>query len=230
MPSPVRKHLPNLITVARLALAVVFFVILADYRLGEPSANRRLNIAVILFILAITTDAIDGYLARKWKVISVFGRVMDPLCDKILVIGALVFMAGPQFSYLAAVTGSAASKAVAATGGGDITRLRIATGVYSWMVVLVIFRELLITGLRSLAEQQGIDFSSNWFGKSKLILQSTVIPIVLVLVANVDLQNTNSPWPTVRDILVYALVIVTVGSGVPYVLKAVKHFRSMRDT
>lgn len=167
------------------------------------------NIAIVLFILAAITDALDGHLARKWHVESVFGRIMDPVCDKVLIIGAFIYLAGPRFLM----------PAVSAEGSA----FAMASGVYSWMVVVVIFRELLITGMRSVAEAQGINFSANWWGKGKMILQTIAIPIVILIAANFDpAKEEFFIARVIRDVLIWLTLLLTVGSGVPYIIDCAK--------
>lgn len=211
MPPSVRQRLPNMLTMARLVLAVAFFILLQWYHYPATSP-WLLNVAVIVFIIAAITDALDGYLARKWDVVSPFGRVMDPVCDKVLVLGALIFLAGPNF--IAVDPGSVAGET---TDAG--IRTTMLSGIYPWMVVVIVARELLVTSIRGLMESSGIEFGAKAIGKYKMILQSVVVPVVLLLVANADpLQHTWSRM--IRDSLVYVTVIVTVLSGVPYVTAA----------
>ncbi len=211
MASEWKRGLPNLLTLARLALALAFFILLSLYRY-PATQGWALDAAIACFLLGVVTDAIDGHLARRWNATSVFGRVMDPLCDKILVIGALVMLAGPAFAWF------------------DLAdplrpqRVQV-SGIEPWMVLLVLLRELLVTGLRSLAESQGIGFSASWSGKLKMILQSAVVPIVLLLVGHFDpLEHGWSAW--LRDALVWTMVAATVISGAPYVLRAAPLMRT----
>ncbi|MEM1210821.1 MAG: CDP-alcohol phosphatidyltransferase family protein [Planctomycetota bacterium] len=213
-----RKQVPNALTVLRLVLAGAFFLILNQYRYGEPQPQLPwlwLLIAVVLFILAAVTDALDGHLARKWQAESTFGRIMDPFCDKVLVIGALIYLAGPRFVDPDAVAAG--------------SFFNMASGVYPWMVVVVLARELLVTGIRGELEGAGVKFGANVFGKLKMILQSVVVPIVLVIVA-IDPARDGWGWLAwVRDALVYATVAVTVLSGWPYLSSAVRLMRSPAD-
>ena len=166
---------------------------------------------MLLFIAAALTDALDGYYARKWQAESKFGRIMDPFCDKVLVIGAFVFLAGPGF----------------AAGSGEQ-----ASGIYPWMAVLVIARELLVTGIRGEMEGSGHQFGANLWGKLKMVLQSVAVPAVLLIVLIQDhRQDAALAWlGPVRDVLVYATVLATVLSGLPYVTGAVRIVRQGRDT
>ena len=194
----------------RLVLAAVFFVLLNCYRYGAESPTWLIPVAIVIFILAAITDSLDGYLARRWNVESKFGRIMDPFCDKVLVIGAFVYLAGPRFVIPGAIVEP------------DISFLSMASGVYPWMVAVILSRELLVTAIRGELESEGVKFGANVFGKLKMILQSIVIPVVLLIVW---LDPRTDPWQWtawVRDILVYLTVIVTVISGLPYITGAAR--------
>ncbi|MHC5113393.1 MAG: CDP-alcohol phosphatidyltransferase family protein [Planctomycetota bacterium] len=201
MPSLVRRQLPNTLTVLRLVFAAAFFTALNAYRYPE---THRLwaNVAIVLFIVAAITDALDGYYARKWNVISTFGRIMDPFCDKVLVLGAFIYLAGPRFVVPAWVN-----------EGSFFT---MATGVYPWMVVVILARELLVTGVRGVVESAGVKFPSKWSGKAKMILQSITVPCILMVAVNFrPADNAWAMWTC--HVLVYATLLVTVWSGLPYV-------------
>ncbi|MEM7626804.1 MAG: CDP-alcohol phosphatidyltransferase family protein [Planctomycetota bacterium] len=209
-----RKNIPNQLTMLRLVFAAAFFGVLQLYRYqAEPaSPGWVLPVATALFILAAITDALDGYLARRWDVVSKFGRIMDPFCDKILVLGAVIYLGSPRFLDHAAVA--------------EGSYRTMVSGVYPWMVVLVLARELLVTGIRGEVEKAGIAFGANWVGKLKMILQSVVVPVVLVIVM-IDPAREGWGWlGWVRDVLVYATVIATVLSGLPYITGAMKAFRA----
>src|SRR5437867_12578728 len=91
------RNLPNALTVLRLILAGAFFAALNAFRYPDQHAGWG-NAAIVLFVAAVTTDAFDGYLARKWHVESIFGRIMDPFCDKVLILGAFIYLTGPRFT------------------------------------------------------------------------------------------------------------------------------------
>ena len=203
MSDAVRRALPNGLTILRLVLAAAFFATLNAYRYPDHNTVWA-NVAVGLFILAAITDALDGYLARKWEVTSIFGRIMDPFCDKVLVLGAFVYLAGPRFVVREWVQEPEAF-------------FTMATGVYPWMVAVLLARELLVTGFRGEAESQGVSFAATWSGKWKMILQSVTIPVVIFLVVNFETGREESVWARwTCYVLVYATVVVTIWSGVPY--------------
>ena len=90
------------------------------------------------------------------------------------------------------------------------------TGVYPWMVVVILTRELLVTGVRGVMESMGVSFGSKWSGKAKMILQSIVIPTTLfVVIVFKPHENRWALW--ICSVLMYATLIVTVWSGLPYV-------------
>src|SRR5580658_10206138 len=95
------RHVPNALTASRLVLAGVFFAMLSYYQNQSTVALHGdvvwLNIALAIYLLALVTDFLDGYLARKWKVEGTFGRVVDPFVDKVLVLGSFIFFAGKNF-------------------------------------------------------------------------------------------------------------------------------------
>lgn len=212
MPDALRRQLPNLLTILRLFLAGGFFALLNAYRYPNHNAWCA-YLSIALFILAALTDVLDGHLARKWHVESVFGRIMDPFCDKVLIIGAFVYLAGPRFVVPQWVN------------NGDF--FTMATGVYPWMVVVILARELLVTSIRGEVEAGGHSFGAKLPGKLKMILQSAVVPIVIFLA--VSFKTDQTPWAKwTCYVLVYATVIVTVWSGIPYITGArrVLHGRS----
>ena len=123
-------NVPNQLTAARFILAIVVFVLIP---------LQIYLAALIVFLIAASTDWIDGYYARKYGQVTKFGRMFDPFVDKIIICGTFIFLAGEQDS-----------------------------GIAAWMAVVVVGRELLVTALRSSIEQSGGDFSASFAGKLKL--------------------------------------------------------------
>jgi CDP-diacylglycerol--glycerol-3-phosphate 3-phosphatidyltransferase len=181
-------NVPNTITVGRLVLAILFFGTLSVYRAGLGT-SWILYLALALFLVAALTDWVDGYIARRLGMVTAFGRVADPLVDKILILGAFIY-----FLSLAHLT-----------------------HVQAWMVVVILARELLVTGIRSLAESKGIQFSALYFGKAKMWVQSITAIWILVYLAH--FQEASWAVPITR-IAVYVTVAVTAASLIPYVRKA----------
>ncbi len=191
-------NLPNQITLARLVLAVLFFVLLAQYSQRDPQA-WLLDVAGGLFVLAALTDILDGYLARKWNQITTLGRVLDPFVDKLLVCGAFVLLAGPRFV--------------------DHQQQSV-TGVEPWMVVIILGRELLVTGLRGFSESIGRDFSANIYGKAKMWVQSITAGTILFVVAHRETTFSAPFFGWLKTGLIWLTVIVTTLSMTGYLLNA----------
>jgi CDP-diacylglycerol--glycerol-3-phosphate 3-phosphatidyltransferase len=146
-PAPIDRrslNLPNMITLSRLLLAFILF--------GLISYEGFWITAAVLFAVAATTDAIDGWIARKYGQVTTLGRILDPFVDKIIVCGSFIFLLQrPEQS-----------------------------GVNAWMVTAVVGREMFVTGLRSFLEQAGKDFSAVWIGKIKMALQCVAVTVALL--------------------------------------------------
>jgi CDP-diacylglycerol--glycerol-3-phosphate 3-phosphatidyltransferase len=161
--------LPNVLTVLRILLVPVLVAALLS---EGPSGDL---LAAIVFALASLTDALDGWIARRRKSESTFGKLMDPLADKLLVTSALVSLVA-------------------------LDRLS------AWVAMVIIARELAVTGLRQLAIEQGHVIGASVWGKLKTAAQ---VVMVMCLIA-VD----GSPlWV---DLVVYVTVVITVLSGADY--------------
>lgn len=169
--------------------------------LDDGGRNPTLMLAAALFILAALTDALDGFLARRWNVVSRFGRIMDPFADKVLVLGAFIVLASPAFA-------------------SPLLPDRQMSGVDAWMVVLILGRELLVTSIRAVFEGEGIDFSAGLSGKIKMVLQAIAVPLILIVLAEgVPSPGSRRQW--IIDITVWSTIIITVISGIPYVSRAI---------
>lgn len=229
----------------RVVLAAVFFAVLSRWSIvnspimhgaardgGNAWANLdwTLIAAAGIFILAAVTDALDGYLARRWKVVSVFGRIMDPFADKLLVIGAFVFLAGPGFTYAVMVPARSADLISAGREQAMEIWYWSVSGVQPWMVALILGRELLVTSIRGVFEGRGVSFAASWSGKMKMILQCVCVPGVLLLLnvpPPVDGAATNWAWRAIQ-VLVGLTVLVTAWSGLPYIMRAIAEVRASK--
>lgn len=212
-----RRVLPNALTIFRVVLAGAFFVLLSRWSGVGVSEGRRppssgaevtLLVSAVLFVVAALTDALDGWLSRRWNVTSVFGRVMDPFADKVLIIGAFIYLAGPAF------------RSPLHTGGF----LQV-SGVAPWMVVVILARELLVTSIRGVVEGRGGNFQANAAGKIKMIVQAAAVPTVLAAMSIFD-TSPQSAGRALIDGVVWIAVAVSALSGVPYVVRGI---RALRD-
>lgn len=213
-----RQRVPNALTLLRVAIAVAFFVALARLdatALSDSGPRWGPIVAAALFAIAALTDALDGWLARRWGAITAFGRVVDPAADKLLILGAFALLSAPA---LAIAPGS-----VDATVGESIQL----SGVQAWMVVVLIARELLSTSIRAVAEGAGVAFAANWWGKTKMIAQSLCAPLALLALGLAPRTALVHGWARgMIDIAVWVMVLVTVGSAWPYLRAVARTFAS----
>jgi CDP-diacylglycerol--glycerol-3-phosphate 3-phosphatidyltransferase len=211
------RHVPNLLTASRLLLAIVFFAMLAYYQYEGSGDPWFLNTAFIIYAIALFTDFLDGFLARRWHVEGQFGRIVDPFVDKILVLGSFAFFAGKNFIIpdptLPAGTHSMVVKTI--------------TGVAPFMVVILLARELLVTSLRGLAESAGQKFGADLGGKLKMVFQSATILVILVYVNYLPRLGSAEPgFRLFRDFCVWGTVIITILSSFSYISRATSIYRS----
>jgi len=182
-------NLPNIITLSRLLLAVFLFWLI--------DAGAHPLWALIVFAMAAGTDAIDGYIARRYGIVTKIGRILDPFADKVIIGGAFMFLA-----------------------------VRPDSGVNAWMVITVIGREMFVTSLRSVLEQEGKDFSAIWSGKIKMIVQCAAVAASLLYLGYARGTEAEVTWAIFRDVILWLSVAVTLYSGYEYVVRAVKMFRA----
>ena len=198
-PDDLRASIPNALTVGRLFLAAGFITALSGFRADEDQ-GWILPLSAGLFIVAAITDALDGFLARRWNAISTFGRVMDPLADKILVLGAFILLAGPGFHSIT---------------DGQVT------GVAPWMVVVILTREMLATSIRGVVESTGEPMPALRSGKAKMILQAICVPAILLLIWGAGAESGSWSHGVIR-VLVWATLIVTIISGWRYLMATIR--------
>lgn len=195
MPSAGRKpiwNLPNILTLLRIALIPVLAVFLLS-----PSQKAAFWAAAV-FAVASITDWLDGYLARRMEIVTTFGKFLDPIADKMIVMAALVMIL--PFNRVPA-----------------------------WMVLVILGREIIITGLRGLASTEGIIIPASQLGKYKTIFQ---IVAILGLLLHYDYHwffSVNHPYLYVNmhNIGIFYLwiaIVLTIWSGVDYLWKFVRVF------
>ncbi len=188
------KQIPNILTFGRVVLTVLFLVMLLY--LPSVSADRTLfiDIALTIFVIAGLTDIIDGPIARKLNVASKFGRMLDPLADKVLVCGAFICFA---IIGLPELLFDWSAKTL------DLVRWSVA--------VVLIAREGYVTILRHVMETRGVDFRAVASGKIKMLIQSFAVGTVLVKAAHVR----NAAWAYYFTVITFAvMLILTVVSGI----------------
>lgn len=171
-------NLPNKLTVARM-IAVPFFIVLYlyDFKIA----------AFVLFIAASFTDMLDGKIARKHNLVTNFGKIMDPLADKILVYSAFCLMVQSGL-------------------------------VPAWMFIIILAREFVVSGMRTVAASEGIVIAAGMSGKIKTVLQMIAVPLLL-LVGVFAQPQIDAAVVLAADLFLWASLIMTVVSGTEYVYK-----------
>jgi CDP-diacylglycerol--glycerol-3-phosphate 3-phosphatidyltransferase len=189
------QHIPNALTVGRLVLTLIFLgMILYAPRTGRDKPAAYLMGAFTLFVIAGLTDIVDGHIARKFNATSQFGRMVDPLADKILVCGSFFCFA------------IVAQPRLANVGWSDTT-----LHLLRWGTAIILFaREIVVQTLRHIAESHGVNFGAVVYGKIKMFLQSFGIGTVIIGWAFVSRQ-----WGDWFTLVTYALmVLMTIQSGI----------------
>ncbi len=172
-------NLPNKLTVLRV-IAVPIFVILF--------MNKHFWTAILVFSLASITDLLDGKIARSRGLVTNFGKIMDPLADKILVYSAFSLM--------------------------------VANGMIpAWVLIVILAREFTVSGMRTVAASEGIVIAAAMSGKIKTVLQMLSVIALLLLNAIASTVLTVTAY-----VLLYASLVMTVFSGIEYVIKNRKVF------
>ena len=172
-------NLPNKLTIARVVVVPIFILLfLFNFHL----------IAFVVFILAALTDLIDGQIARKYNLVSNFGKIMDPLADKILVYSAFCLM--------------------------------VENGLIpGWMLIVILTREFIVAGMRTVAASEGLVVAAGMSGKIKTVLQMVAVPMLL-LIPVISWQF----WVTASMIVLWASLFITVYSGIEYIYQNRKVF------
>ena len=168
-----KMNVPNMLTILRMLMVPVFVAVL----LAGQSDTANI-IAGVIFIAASLTDTLDGYLARKNNQITVFGKFMDPLADKLLVCSALICLV-------------------------DLNRIP------SWIVIIIVGRDFIISGFRLIAAEKGVVIAANIWGKLKTVSQMIMV-ILLVF-------HFGGFWRTLETVFIWLSLVLTVVSLINYI-------------
>lgn len=184
--------LANKVTSGRFLLCIVYYLLLSLCTGNEP-AHRDVGMLTTIFVIfqiIAWSDLLDGWLARRYKEVTTFGRIADPLVDKILVCGSFIFF----------------------------LTIRPLDGLFpAWFVVVVLGREFLVSGIRGAAEAAGIAFPATFWGKAKTLVQNVTVGTAIGYAAWLpDSARTR----TVTLVFMWASLVSTVLSGLTYVLAA----------
>lgn len=183
------RQLPNAITIVRIFMAPVFlWMLLADG--GSDGALRWW--AAVIFIVAIATDGIDGYLARKYEIVTDLGKLLDPIADKVLT----------GFAFIG---------------------LSILGELPWWITIVVLIREVGITVYRFIVVSDHV-LAAAWMGKLKTVAQAVALSLALL-----PLWNLVGDWIFwVNGVAMAIAVILTIASGIDYVVTEVRAARARR--
>lgn len=167
-------NLPNKLTIFRVILIPFFIVFLL-----VPITPYDKWIALTIFIVASLTDLLDGKIARKYNLVTNFGKFMDPLADKLLVCSALICLIELE-------------------------------KIPSWMVIVIIAREFIISGFRLVASDNGVVIAASYWGKFKTTFQMIAVCLMIADIAAIRLLT---------DVVTWIAVILTVVSLIDYLIK-----------
>jgi CDP-diacylglycerol---glycerol-3-phosphate 3-phosphatidyltransferase len=183
-------NLPNILTLGRIG-AIPILIVLLHFE------GRAAGVwAAVVFSAAAMTDWIDGWLARKWQVVTVLGKFLDPLADKLIVMAALIMLI-------------------------PLDR------VPAWAVFLILAREMVVTGLRSIASSEGIVISASELGKYKTIFQMVAI-VGLILhydyywLFGLQWEIFHASMHTAGLFFFWISFLLTMWSGIDYLVKFFK--------
>ena len=196
-------NLPNKLTLLRILIVPIiviipFFRVLNEtilFTIDNSFSKTNFSLAnllvLVFFIIASVTDYLDGHLARKNNQITDFGKLMDPLADKILVVATLIVLL-------------------------EWGRM------YGWAIILIVAREFLVTGIRQLGVAKGQVIAASYFGKAKTVTQMITIIYLLVFA-----PNFNSVTGIIGFSLIILATLLTIASGLDYVIKNRNLIQSM---
>jgi CDP-diacylglycerol--glycerol-3-phosphate 3-phosphatidyltransferase len=176
-------NVPNQLTTARLVLSILVFVLIAWERFVP---------ALVVFVVAASTDWIDGYWARRYGQVTKLGRIFDPFVDKFIICGTFIFLSS----------------------------MSARSGIDAWLSVVIVGRELLVTAIRSVVEQGGGDFSAKWVAKWKMGFQCIAAGASLAVLAKGGMTEAPAWMVWVLVPAIWLTLITTVYSGLEYLVVA----------
>ncbi len=208
-------NLPNKLTVLRLIMVPIFMAVmlLPVFVSFDTVTDMIMNvIGAVLFIAASITDMLDGKIARKHNLVTDFGKFMDPLADKFMVIGALLCI-----FFKASMSGN-----------------KVMSTVFFFALVIIFFRELAVTSIRLVASSSGgVVIAANMLGKIKTVTQIVAIcsamlePVLLYVVGKIigegSIPDTVLNYPPLTLLSMLVTIYFTIHSGINYIIGAWKY-------
>lgn len=178
---------PNKLTLLRVILIPIFML----FYMMKGEAAFYLYAALFVFIAAALTDQLDGYLARKNNQVTTFGKLMDPLADKMLIMAALICFVEFEVKYIT-----------------------------SWVVVIILSRELIVSGVRMIAMGENTVIAASIWGKAKTVSQLVLVIAVMVFEAFcIYVPQAQGICDILVCILTVVATVLTIFSGFDYVWK-----------
>lgn len=195
-------NLPNKLTVVRMIMVPIFVIVLM-----VSDAIWASVLGIVLFVAAAFTDMLDGKIARKNNLVTDFGKFLDPLADKFMVIGAMLVI---LFRSMTAETPNV-----------------LFCNIFFWAVVIVIFRELAVTSIRLVASgSKGIVIAANMLGKIKTCVQIACVVCCLaepVIYGNVDALGFLMEYLPLSLVTSALMIVFTLWSGINYIVSYWKY-------
>ena len=213
-------NLPTKITISRIVLVFALLIYLfvfailghfCDYKsptIGDSPIYLVNLVAFVIFVVAASTDALDGYLARKNNQVTTLGKFLDPIADKMLVNSILVYLVFPFAFY----------------GKANFDTLLIPV----WCVIIMILRDLVVDTLRFVAASKNEVIAANIFGKLKTIFQMIAIP--LMLLNGWPFSYFDKTWPYYARISMIFVYIATAMSFISGVIYVIQNFHVLKET
>lgn len=201
-----KVNLPTKITITRIALVVALLVLLFVFEilgqngyqgifLGDSGISLIHLIACVVFVIASATDALDGYLARKWHQVTDLGKFLDPIADKMLVNSLFIFLCVPS----------------------SFAPDQMVVPVFC--VILMVLRDLVVDTMRFVAASKGQVVAANIFGKLKTVFQMVTIPLVLLNGWPFSLFDSSWGMFDITHLFIYLATLMSLVSGVIYVVQ-----------
>lgn len=180
-------NLPNKLSIIRICMIPVFIVF---FFIEQIPFNYL--ISAIIFVLAAATDFLDGYIARKYNLVTNLGKFLDPIADKVLVSTALILL---------------------------LTTPQVLNEYYGIAVSIILGRELIVSGFRTVAASRGLVLAADKVGKIKTVFQDVAIAVLLVSAENFFPEMAYCPINLVGQGLLIIATILTIVSGINYIVK-----------
>ena len=203
-----KEYIPNYLTIIRILIVPIIIPILLinfgpiiySFSFQNTNIDIKLNLLIgaILFIVASITDAADGYLARKYKWISNFGKFWDPLADKILTNSTLFCLAAPNLNLIPI-----------------------------WIPIIMLIRDIIIDGTRMVASNQNIVIAANIYGKLKTVNTMIAIILVMFIGVSYTVDSGIYYW-LIQNFLMYTSLALSLISGIIYVIRYYKQIQEIK--